>query len=323
VPGHTRSIYSRRQRLGPARFDNPLADFLDRLPDYFNDYQRNQLALERQQLADKRYNDQQEQQEFRNELSLANLLTGADQAKFLESSSNPRLQRIGVEKRKSEESFQSILNPDDMSEDDVSRMSYFEGVLKDPNVRGNPAREKQVKSMMENIRNKSIVSSIDKIISTDPTNNSYKLIRQKALIDAPGAYEDILKLEGKKLTRGDRKTARGRDNVLRYIDDGEPVFKGLEEKATPSARLEALQEEIKEIRRSLRGREGETSDAASELRRRQKKIRDEIDRLSGIIPDQGNFLNLDTMQSGNVGGLNFNTVQPESTGTRFDIKLDF
>tara|TARA_A100001515_G_scaffold81796_2_gene64931 strand:- start:693 stop:2387 length:1695 start_codon:yes stop_codon:yes gene_type:complete len=59
MPGHTRSIYSRRQRLGPTRFDNPLADFLDRLPDYFNDYQRNQLALERQQLADKRYEDSQ------------------------------------------------------------------------------------------------------------------------------------------------------------------------------------------------------------------------------------------------------------------------
>jgi hypothetical protein len=59
MPGHTRSIYSRRQRLGPDRFDNPLADFLDRLPDYFNDYQRNQLALERQQLADKRYEDSQ------------------------------------------------------------------------------------------------------------------------------------------------------------------------------------------------------------------------------------------------------------------------
>jgi hypothetical protein len=52
-----RSIYSRRQRLGPASYETPLADFLDRLPDYFNDYQRNQLALERQQLADKRYED--------------------------------------------------------------------------------------------------------------------------------------------------------------------------------------------------------------------------------------------------------------------------
>jgi len=52
-----RSIYSRRQRLGPARYDNPLADFLDNLPGYVNQFQQNQLALGRQQLADKRYED--------------------------------------------------------------------------------------------------------------------------------------------------------------------------------------------------------------------------------------------------------------------------
>lgn len=52
-----RSIYSRRQRMGPAQYDNPLADFLDRLPDYFNQYQQNQLALGRQQLQEKRYEE--------------------------------------------------------------------------------------------------------------------------------------------------------------------------------------------------------------------------------------------------------------------------
>ena len=54
-----RSIYSRRQRLGPASYETPLADFLDRLPDYFDQYQRNKLALDRQKLADKRYEDSQ------------------------------------------------------------------------------------------------------------------------------------------------------------------------------------------------------------------------------------------------------------------------
>ena len=52
-----RSIYSRRQRLGPARYDNPLADFLDNLPGYINQFQQNQLALGRQQLAEKRYEE--------------------------------------------------------------------------------------------------------------------------------------------------------------------------------------------------------------------------------------------------------------------------
>tara|TARA_R100000329_G_scaffold33777_1_gene31441 strand:+ start:373 stop:2109 length:1737 start_codon:yes stop_codon:yes gene_type:complete len=57
MPGHTRSIYSRRQRTAPGQFDNPLADFLDALPGYVNQFQQNQLALGRQQLAEKRYEE--------------------------------------------------------------------------------------------------------------------------------------------------------------------------------------------------------------------------------------------------------------------------
>ena len=52
-----RSIYSRRQRMAPGQYDTPLADFLDALPGYVNQFQQNQLALGRQQLADKRYED--------------------------------------------------------------------------------------------------------------------------------------------------------------------------------------------------------------------------------------------------------------------------
>ena len=52
-----RSIYSRRQRMAPGQYDNPLADFLDNLPGYVNQFQQNQLALGRQQLAEKRYEE--------------------------------------------------------------------------------------------------------------------------------------------------------------------------------------------------------------------------------------------------------------------------
>ena len=92
MPGHTRSIYSRRQRLGPARFDNPLADFLDRLPDYFNDYQRNQLALERQQLADKRYEDSQRiAKEQREENQRRYIKAEEDKEKAIEKSDYNRI----------------------------------------------------------------------------------------------------------------------------------------------------------------------------------------------------------------------------------------
>tara|TARA_R100001082_G_scaffold110296_1_gene89832 strand:- start:143 stop:1777 length:1635 start_codon:yes stop_codon:yes gene_type:complete len=52
-----RTIYSRKQRLAPGQYETPLADFLDRLPELYNRYQQNKLALERQQLAEKRYQD--------------------------------------------------------------------------------------------------------------------------------------------------------------------------------------------------------------------------------------------------------------------------
>ena len=63
MSGHTRTIYSRRQRMAPGQYETPLADFLDRLPDYINQFQQNQLAIGRQQLADKRYQDSVERQD--------------------------------------------------------------------------------------------------------------------------------------------------------------------------------------------------------------------------------------------------------------------
>jgi hypothetical protein len=46
--------------MAPGQYDTPLADFLDALPGYVNQFQQNQLALERQELADKRYEDSQQ-----------------------------------------------------------------------------------------------------------------------------------------------------------------------------------------------------------------------------------------------------------------------
>ena len=105
-----RSIYSRRQRLGPARFDNPLADFLDRLPDYFNQYQQNQLVLERQKLQTKRYEDAQKQQEFTNELNLIKLLPEEAQADAFATSKIPRVKSAGVQLQGAKQAFTDRLN---------------------------------------------------------------------------------------------------------------------------------------------------------------------------------------------------------------------
>ena len=46
-------------------YDNPLADFLDAIPGYVNQYQQNQLQLQKQELADKRYDDSVKRQQER------------------------------------------------------------------------------------------------------------------------------------------------------------------------------------------------------------------------------------------------------------------
>jgi len=60
-----RSIYSRRQAQAPGSYDTPLADFLDAIPGYINQYQQNQLQLNKQALQEKRYDDSVKRQQER------------------------------------------------------------------------------------------------------------------------------------------------------------------------------------------------------------------------------------------------------------------
>ena len=64
-----RTIYSRRQRLAPGQYDTPFADFLDNLPGYVSQFQQNQLALGRQQLEEKRYEDDKTYRDNRAEVA--------------------------------------------------------------------------------------------------------------------------------------------------------------------------------------------------------------------------------------------------------------
>ena len=52
-----RSIYSSRQAMAPGTYETPVADFLDKLPGYIQDFQKNQLELGKLQLLNKRYDN--------------------------------------------------------------------------------------------------------------------------------------------------------------------------------------------------------------------------------------------------------------------------
>ena len=69
-----RSIYSRRQAQAPGTYETPLADFLDALPQYVTQYQQNKLQLQKQELANKRYDDSVERQEERDKKSDYNIV---------------------------------------------------------------------------------------------------------------------------------------------------------------------------------------------------------------------------------------------------------
>ncbi len=64
-----RSIYSRRQSMPAGTYDTPLADFLDAIPGYVNQYQQNQLQLNKQALQEKRYDDSVKRQQERDNRS--------------------------------------------------------------------------------------------------------------------------------------------------------------------------------------------------------------------------------------------------------------
>ena len=64
-----RSIYSRRQSMPAGTYETPLADFLDALPQYINQFQQNQLQLGKQQLAEKRYQDELDYRDERNRIA--------------------------------------------------------------------------------------------------------------------------------------------------------------------------------------------------------------------------------------------------------------
>ena len=102
-----RSIYSRRQRLGPARYDNPLADFLDNLPGYVNQFQQNQLALGRQQLAEKRYEEDRAYRQRQEERAVEQ--QNIENLKYVEQ----QKQRVAREKARQLEKLEDRKREDD------------------------------------------------------------------------------------------------------------------------------------------------------------------------------------------------------------------
>jgi len=185
-----RSIYSRRQRMAPGQYDNPLADFLDRLPDYYNQYQQMELARDKQKLAEKKYDDALQQQEFNNELNLIRSLPEDAQANAFATSKIPRMQSAGIQMQGKKQAFTDRLNSvyTENSGDPTAIKVGLEALLSEPDIINNESHITKINNRIEIEKPKVARQQVDawaKDNSDDPRVNEIvamsKLDSEKAL----------------------------------------------------------------------------------------------------------------------------------------------
>ena len=195
-----RSIYSRRQRMAPGQYDNPLADFLDNLPGYINQFQQNQLALERQKLQTKRYEDAQKQQEFTNELNLIKLLPEEAQADAFATSKIPRVKSAGIQLQGAKQAFTDRLNSiytenvgdpsaiktgleNLLSEPDIiNNSSYVEKIQNRVKIENPKVAKQQVDSWATDNQNSPRVNEIVAMAKLDPEKALGLIVPQRTSI---------------------------------------------------------------------------------------------------------------------------------------------
>ena len=165
-------------------YETPLADFLDALPQYVNQYQQNQLRM-------KQYEDSVKQREYNNELNLYRLLPDEVRSTAMSKSEN---EDICVERTKAvnnNKAFLDQLNFTDMSKSDVEMLDYYDNLLTSPNVAGNTKRENQIKNKIISQQNKIKKESIKQYYDNNPDSKFKDLDLQRAQYEPDEVIKDL------------------------------------------------------------------------------------------------------------------------------------
>jgi hypothetical protein len=186
-----RSIYSRRQAQAPGTYETPLADFLDAIPGYVNQYQQNQLQLDKQALQEKRYDDAIKQRDYTNELNLYKLLPDDVRSAAMSKSENEDISQIGTKAVNNNKAFLDQLNFTDMSKSDVDMLDYYDNLLTSPNVAGNTKRENQIKNKIISQQNKIKKESIVKYYDDNPDSKFKNIDLQRAQYEPDEVIKDL------------------------------------------------------------------------------------------------------------------------------------
>ena len=268
-----RSIYSRRQSMPAGTYDTPLADFLDALPQYINQYQQNQLRM-------KQYEDTIKQREYNNELNLYRLLPDEVRSEAMSKSDNEEISQIGTKAVNNKKAFFEQLNFADVNKSDVEMLDYYDNLLTSQNIAGNTTRENQVKNKKKSLQNKMLKDQIDEYYK-DKTTPLKSVHMQRSAYEPDEVMKEILDLETKTMT-GTRETFKGADGYNYYLDTKERVLPNIVKSAPMGSSLEALNTLLKSAERKLlTGKSKMTSEAVEAL---EAEIQGYKNQIQSLLP---------------------------------------
>lgn len=243
-----RSIYSRRQSMPAGTYDNPLADFLDALPQYINQYQQNQLRM-------KQYEDTIKQREYNNELNLYRLLPDEVRSEAMSKSDNEEISQIGTKAVNNKKAFLDQLNFTDINKSDVEMLDYYNNLSMSPNVAGNTKRENQVKNKIISLENKIKKEAIIKYYDDNPDSKFKNIDLQRAQYEPDEVIKDL------------------NDRTLKTVSNELP---------TPTATLEGLGKLLSLKSRQGLNRSTMTVEEAKEYDAKLKDIETRMEELTGL-----------------------------------------
>ena len=233
--------------MAPGQYETPFRDFLEKLPDYVNQFQRNQLVLGQQQLEKRKYEDARKQEAYRNEVTLINLLPESARAKAMIGSENKDIQEAGTAVEEESNAFDAMLNPLEVSETDSEQLEYYNNLLNNPSVRNNQARIDQVKTKIKSINNKLLRSQVKEWHNANKDNPNAKIILQQSQYDPSGAIKNITTLKDPKK----REIIADASGYKRYSDTGERVFPDVVKQPPLTAVIRGLTSALSTIDREL------------------------------------------------------------------------
>ena len=254
-------------------YDNPLADFLDALPQYINQYQQNQLRM-------KQYEDTVKQREYNNELNLYRLLPDEVRSEAMSKSDNEEISQIGTKAVNNKKAFFEQLNFADVNKSDVEMLDYYDNLLTSQNIAGNTTRENQVKNKKKSLQNKMLKDQIDEYYK-DKTTPLKSVHMQRSAYEPDEVMKEILDLETKTMT-GTRETFKGADGYNYYLDTKERVLPNIVKSAPMGSSLEALNTLLKSAERKLlTGKSKMTSEAVEAL---EAEIQGYKNQIQSLLP---------------------------------------